>query len=210
MSQKKEIKSILDKALQSSCFQEIRSLIKATNENEVQTIKNRRKILAQIHIHCHEIFKEDILEKGRKAYLLNIFPQMNDSEQNLTNQNYRNKYRRAMRLLDEQKAPLKLNPLIKRIEKIGFQSLFNGKITDKTKKQSKFDLNMSIQKLLKKKTSYQIICSVLKNIRAKNTEGDFIVYCSDKQIFYTSQKKLIKELKKADSFEALKNKNPQK
>ena len=207
--QKNELSSLLQEAIQSEDYKDILSLINETQNIEVQTIKNRRRILAKIYIHCHCIFKKCVLEKGRKAYLLSIFPKEEDNEQNRINRNYRNKYCRAMRLLDKLQAPHELKPLIKLIEKTGFQSLFNGKITDKEKKNSKFDLNKSIQKLLKKKASYQIIRTVLKNENAKNIKGDFVVCCFNNQLSYTSQQKLIKKLKKENVFDVLENNQPQ-
>ena len=186
----KELKNTLKSITKSEDFKNIKSLISTINDSEIKTNQQRRESIAKIYLHCNDLFEESNLDKGRRAYLLLLFPKVkDDDEQNRINQRYRNKYNRALRLLDEQKIPKKFKALVTKIEEIGLQSLFNGKINHGHKEAGKASLNSSI----------------LKNKTSKKTESNVIICCFDNKLFYTSKTQLIKQLKKESSLKELKN-----
>lgn len=202
----KELKNTLESITKSEDFKNIKFLISTINDSEIQTNQRRRKSIAKIYLHCNDLFDESNLDKGRKAYLLLLFPKVKgDDEQNRINQRYRNKYNRALRLLDEQKAPKKFNALVTKIEEIGLQSLFNGKINHGRKEAGKVSLNSSIGRLLKNNTPNKLIRAILKNKTSKKTKSNVIICCFDNEIFYTSKAQLIKQLKKESSLKTLDN-----
>lgn len=205
----KALESILKKATKSEDFKSIKSLIKDINSSEIQTNKSRRECIAKIYIHCKKLFRKSNSNQGRKAYLLSLFPQTDNEEEKKTNQYYRNKYGRALRLLEEQEAPTRFSDLTSLIKKIGLQNLFNGKINNDSKKGSKSNLNTSIRGLLKKHNPNKIIRALVKTGTAEKIKGDFIVCCIDGKLFYTSKDKLVKLLKKEDSLSEIKATNQQ-
>lgn len=200
--------NILEEATKSKDFKNIKSLINDINSSEIQTNENRRECIARIYIHCKKLFKKSNPDQGRKAYLLSLFPQT-DNEKKKTNQYYRNKYGRALRLLEEQKAPTRFSDLTSLIKEIGLQNLFNGKINNDSKKGSKSNLNTSIRGLLKKHSPNKIIRALVKTGTAEKIKGDFIVCCIDGNLFYTSKDKLVKQLKKEGSLSEIKAINQQ-
>lgn len=202
----KELKNTLKSVTKSEDFKDIQSLISKINNSEVQTNQQRRKSIAKIYIHCSHLFAKSDLGKGRKAYLLLLFPKVKGGEeQNRINQRYRNKYNRALRLLDEQKAPKKFKALVTKIEEIGLQSLFNGKINHVRKKVNNANLNDSIESLLKNNTPNKVIRAIFKNKTSQKPKSDFIICCFDNELFYTSKAHLIKQLKKESSLKTLDN-----
>lgn len=202
----KELKNTLKCITKSEDFKNIKSLISTINDSEIKTNQQRRESIAKIYLHCNDLFEESNLDKGRRAYLLLLFPKVkDDDEQNRINQRYRNKYNRALRLLDEQKIPKKFKALVTKIEEIGLQSLFNGKINHGHKEAGKASLNSSIGRLLKNNTPNKLIRAILKNKTSKKTESNVIICCFDNKLFYTSKTQLIKQLKKESSLKELKN-----
>jgi len=202
----KELKNTLKSITKSEDFKNIKSLISTINDSEIKTNQQRRESIAKIYLHCNDLFEESNLDKGRRAYLLLLFPKVkDDDEQNRINQRYRNKYNRALRLLDEQKIPKKFKALVTKIEEIGLQSLFNGKINHGHKEAGKTSLNSSIGRLLKNNTPNKLIRAILKNKTSKKTESNVIICCFDNKLFYTSKTQLIKQLKKESSLKELKN-----
>lgn len=202
----KELKNTLKSITKSEDFKNIKSLISTINDSEIKTNQQRRESIAKIYLHCNDLFEESNLDKGRRAYLLLLFPKVkDDDEQNRINQCYRNKYNRALRLLDEQKIPKKFKALVTKIEEIGLQSLFNGKINHGHKEAGKASLNSSIGRLLKNNTPNKLIRAILKNKTSKKTESNVIICCFDNKLFYTSKTQLIKQLKKESSLKELKN-----
>lgn len=168
----KELKNTLKSITKSKDFKNIKFLISTINDSEIQTNQQRRESIAKIYLHCNDLFDESNLDKGRKAYLLLLFPKVkDDDEQNRINQRYRNKYNRALRLLDEQKAPKKFKALVTKIEEIGLQSLFNGKINHVRKKVNNANLNDSIESLLKNNTPNKVIRAILKIKHPKNLKA---------------------------------------
>lgn len=107
--------------------------------------------------------------------------------------------------MDEQKIPKKFKALVTKIEEIGLQSLFNGKINHGHKEAGKASLNSSIGRLLKNNTPNKLIRAILKNKTSKKTESNVIICCFDNKLFYTSKTQLIKQLKKESSLKELKN-----
>ena len=200
VTENQRLDKTMDKIVASSQFKKVQKLLEQIGTCLSQTREARRNFMATIYCHIGDTFEDDDFEKGAKKYLLRLFPVSKDEDKKKLHQRFRNKYNRALKLLRANKVPYaSTDKVVKKIEEIGLQALFNGKENDTEKKSpSKVTLKTNVQNLMKKNDAVKIIMQVL-SIQAKEPiKGDFVLCYTKGKLSYSTESKLANKLAKDD------------
>lgn len=200
-TESQRLNTTMDKIVASSQFKKVQKLLEQIGTCLSQTREARYNFIATIYCHIGDTFGNDDFEKGAKKYLLRLFPVSEDEDQKKLHQSFRNKYNRALRFLRDKKVSYAdVDKVVKIIEKIGLQALFNGKENDAGKKSSsKVTLKDNVQNLMKKNDAVKIILQVLSIQADKKIKGDFVLCCADGRLSYSTKSKLANKLANGDN-----------
>ena len=200
-TENQRLEKTMDKIAASSQFKKAQKLLEQIGTCISQTREARYNFMATIYCHIGDTFGNDDFEKGAKKYLLRLFPVSEDEEDKKLHQYYRNKYNRALRLLRSNKVSYdNVDKVVKMIEKIGLQALFNGKENDTGKKSSsKATLKDNVQNLMKKNDAVKIIQQVLSIQADEKIKGDFVLCYADGILSYSTKSKLANKLANGDN-----------
>lgn len=200
-TENQRLNTTMDKIVASSQFKKVQKLLEQIGTCLSQTREARYNFIATIYCHIGDTFGNDDFEKGAKKYLLRLFPVSEDEDQKKLHQSFRNKYNRALRFLRDKKVSYAdVDKVVKIIEKIGLQALFNGKENDTGKKfSSKVTLKDNVQNLMKKNDAVKIILQVLSIQADKKIKGDFVLCYADGRLSYSTKSKLANKLVNGDN-----------
>ena len=194
-TESQRLEKTMDKIATSSQFKKAQKLLEQIGTCLSQTREARYNFMATIYCHIGDTFGNDDFEKGAKKYLLRLFPVSKDEEDKKLHQYYRNKYNRALRLLRSNKVSYdNVNKVVKMIEKIGLQSLFNGKESSDTKKVRPVkNFDDVIKDLTKDNGVDGIIRNTLSIAKEKGIDGDYIFWNINGEFHYSTSSNFMKE-----------------
>ena len=186
---KVSVKKIIQKAQKSDQFKQIKKLKHHIAKQITQTREDKQQLMALLYCHIGELFKNEDFLSGTEEYMRALF-----SDKDKTLQSFRRKYCRAMKLLHENKVPCPTKKALARIQSIGMQNLFNGKITDKKPSSSKKD---NLQELIKKSSPDKVATLLMQSInKRKVTTEDFMICRINGKLFSSFLQKLITNMQK--------------
>jgi len=192
--------AIMNDVVKSSAkYKEVQDLLNKSSQCDIKSRETTRFYLATLYCHINETFGNDDFEKGARKYLLRLYPSdVNDDKKKDVNQSNRSKYNRAVKFLKNKGAPCdNVDKVVKMIEKIGLQSLYNGKESNNTQKVRPLkNFDDVIKDLAKYKSVDYIIRKTLSIAKEKEIEGDFIFYCMNGKPYCLTNSNFMKEFVK--------------